>query len=228
MLSQTWALNSVRRPRYFPRTTRYATSLNARSANRTGSNSKPIRTQSMTFKTRSICPNSSRSLRCPQIRTMSASAMKGVITKPGTLGIAYTRVSEPENIIINTEMLLPPLRLEEARKVQIVKGPNIASLPDLTPPPDALELPILLKLGDNISTDTISPAGARALPFRSNIAQIAKFSYDIVDGTYHDRAMAVPAQGGHSIVGGRNYCQGSSRVHAALAPRSICLHLDIS
>jgi hypothetical protein len=118
------------------------------------------------------------------------------------LGIAYPRVSEPDNIIINTEMLLPPLRLEEAGKVKIVKGPNISSLPDLTPPPDALELPILLKLGDNISTDTISPAGARALPFRSNIAEIAKFSYDIVDGTYHDRAMAVRAPGGHAIVGG--------------------------
>src|SRR5260370_1510935 len=150
----------------------------------------------MTFKTRSICPNSSRSLRCPQIRTAAASALKGVITNPGTFGIAYPRVSEPENIIINTEMLLPPLRLEEARKVRIVKGPNIASLPDLTPPPDALELPILLKLGDNISTDTISPAGARALPFRTNIAQISQFSYDIVDGTYHDRAIAARAQAG--------------------------------
>jgi aconitate hydratase len=93
--------------------------------------------------------------------TAAASALKGVITDPGTLGIAYPRVSEPDNIIINTEMLLPPLRLEEARKVKIVKGPNITSLPDLTPPPDVLELPILLKLGDNISTDTISPAGAR-------------------------------------------------------------------
>jgi aconitate hydratase len=158
----------------------------------------------------------------------AASALKGVITDPGTLGIAYPRVSEPDNIIINTEMLLPPLRLEEARKVTIVKGPNIASLPDLTPPPDTLELPILLKLGDNISTDTISPAGARALPFRSNIAQIAKFSYDIVDGTYHDRAMAVRAQGGHAIVGGRNYGQGSSREHAALAPRFLGLHLIIA
>jgi aconitate hydratase len=96
--------------------------------------------------------------------TAAASALKGVITNPSTLGIAYPRVSEPDNIIINTEMLLPPLRLEDAHKVKIVKGPNIASLPDLTPPPDALELPILLKLGDNISTDTISPAGAR---FRS-------------------------------------------------------------
>ena len=115
-------------------------------------------------------------------------------------------------------MLLPPLRIEEARKVKIVKGPNIASLPDLTPPPDVLELPIMLKLGDNISTDTISPAGARALPFRSNIAQIAKFSYDIVDRTYYDRAMAVRAQGGHAIVGGRNYGQGSSREHAGAGP----------
>jgi len=160
--------------------------------------------------------------------TAAASALKGVITNPGTLGIAYSRVSEPDNIIINTEMLLPPLRLEEARKVKIVKGPNITSLPDLTPPPDVFELLILLKLGDNISTDTISPAGARALPFRSNIAQIAKFSYDLIDGTYHDRAMALRAQGGHAIVGGRNYGQGSSREHAVLAPRSLGLHLVIA
>ena len=83
-------------------------------------------------------------------------------------------------------------------------------------------------MGQAPATDTISPAGARALPFRSNIAQIAKFSYDIVDGTYHDRAMAVRAQGGHAIVGGRNYGQGSSREHAALAPRSLGLHLVIA
>ncbi len=161
--------------------------------------------------------------------TAAASALTGIITDPGTLEIAYPRVIEPDDIIINTEMLLPPLPLEESRKVKIVKGPNIASLPDLTPPPDTLELPILLKLGDNISTDTISPAGARALPFRSNIAQIAKFSYDIVDGTYHDRAMTVRALGGgHAIVGGRNYGQGSSREHAALAPRSLGLHMVIA
>jgi aconitate hydratase len=161
--------------------------------------------------------------------TAAASALTGIITDPGTLEIAYPRVIEPDDIIINTEMLLPPLPLEESRKVKIVKGPNIASLPDLTPPPDTLELPILLKLGDNISTDTISPAGARALPFRSNISQIAKFSYDIVDGTYHDRAMRVRALGGgHAIVGGRNYGQGSSREHAALAPRSLGLHMVIA
>jgi aconitate hydratase len=161
--------------------------------------------------------------------TAAASALTGIITDPGTLEIAYPRVIEPDDIIINTEMLLPPLPLEESRKVKIVKGPNIASLLDLTPPPDTLELPILLKLGDNISTDTISPAGARALPFRSNISQIAKFSYDIVDGTYHDRAMRVRALGGgHAIVGGRNYGQGSSREHAALAPRSLGLHMVIA
>jgi len=144
------------------------------------------------------------------------------------LGIDYPHVTEPDNAIINVEMLLPPLPLEEARKVKIVKGPNIASLPDLTPPPDVLELPILLKLGDNISTDTISPAGARALPFRSNIAQIAKFSYDLIDATYHDRAVAIHSQGGHVVVGGRNYGQGSSREHAVLAPRSLGLRLVIA
>jgi aconitate hydratase len=73
--------------------------------------------------------------------TAAASALNGVITDPGTLRIAYPRVSEPDNIIINTEMLLPPLRLEDARKVEIVKGPNIASLPDLTP----LQMPLIYR-----------------------------------------------------------------------------------
>jgi aconitase A len=160
--------------------------------------------------------------------TAAASALKGVITNPGTLGIAYPRVSEPDNIIINTEMLLPPLRLEEARKVKIVKGPNIASLPDLTPPPDALELPILLKLGDNISTDTISPAGARALPFRSNIAQIAKFSYDIVDGTYHDREPWRFALRAGMPSWGAQLRPGFESRARRTGPRSLGLHLVIA
>ena len=103
--------------------------------------------------------------------TAAASALTGVITDPRTLGIPYPRVSEPEMPILNTEMLLPPLSPEEARKVQLVKGPNIASLPEIEPLPEELDLPILLKTLDNISTDEILPAGARVLPYRSNIPE---------------------------------------------------------
>jgi aconitate hydratase len=106
--------------------------------------------------------------------TATASALTGVITDPRTLDMPYPRVKRPAKRIINREMLLPPLPLEEARKVELVKGPNIASLPELDALPDDLELPILLKVGDNMSTDEIMPAGARVLPYRSNIPKISE------------------------------------------------------
>jgi aconitate hydratase len=99
-----------------------------------------------------------------------------------------------------------------------VKGPNISSLPELSPLPDEVEAPVLLKVGDNISTDEISPAGARALPFRSNIPKLAMFSFAQIDDSYPDRAQQAEGTG-HIIVGGENYGQGSSREHAAIAPR---------
>lgn len=164
--------------------------------------------------------------------TAAASALRGVITDPRELGrangtppMAYPRIVEPDNPIINTQQLIAPIPAGEAREVELVKGPNIASLPELDRLPDRLSLPVLLKLGDKVSTDTISPAGARALPFRSNIAAIARFSFDLADPTYHDRAIATRDQGGHCIVGGETYGQGSSREHAALAPRSLGLRL---
>jgi aconitate hydratase len=160
--------------------------------------------------------------------TAAASALRGEITDPRTLGFSYPRIVEPDEIVINAEMLLTPLPVEEARQVKIIKGPNISALPVIDPSPDTLELPVLLKMGDNISTDTISPAGARALPFRSNIEKIAKFSFEIIDATYYDRALAVRASGGHALIGGRNYGQGSSREHAALAPRFLGLRLVIA
>ena len=139
-----------------------------------------------------------------------------MITDPRTLGIPYPKVSEPETPILNTEMLLPPLSPEEARKVQLVKGPNIASLPEIEPLPEEFDLPILLKTPDNISTDEILPAGARVLPYRSNIPRISEFAFQRVDPSYPRRAREA---GDHAIIGGRNYGQGSSREHAALAPR---------
>jgi aconitate hydratase len=116
-----------------------------------------------------------------------------------------------------------PLPPGESAKVELKKGPNIVSLPEFEPLPDTLELPVLLKVGDDISTDEIMPAGARVLPFRSNIPEISRFCFEIVDGTYHDRAKKTCDSGGHAIVGGDNYGQGSSREHAALAPRHLGL-----
>jgi aconitate hydratase len=160
--------------------------------------------------------------------TAAASALTGVITDPRTLDMAYPKVKLPAKRIINQEMLVAPLPASEAHKVKLVKGPNIASLPILDPLPDKLELPILLKVGDDISTDEIMPAGARVLPYRSNIPRISEFVYEIVDPTYTERALDSKAQGGHAILGGENYGQGSSREHAALAPRYLRLRLVIA
>jgi aconitate hydratase len=96
------------------------------------------------------------------------------------------------------------------------------------PIPDALELPVLLKVGDDISTDEISPAGGRALPFRSNIPRISEFAFEAVDGSYVERAGWVREQGGHALIGGENYGQGSSREHVALAPRYLGLRVVIA
>jgi aconitate hydratase len=160
--------------------------------------------------------------------TAAASALTGVITDPRTLDMPYPQVKRPAKRIINQEMLLPPLPLEEARKVELYKGPNIASLPELDPLPDELELPILLKAGDDMSTDEIMPAGSRVLPYRSNIPKISEFVFDIVDPDYAEKALELKPLGGHAIVGGDNYGQGSSREHAALAPRYLGLRLVIA
>ncbi len=157
--------------------------------------------------------------------TAAASALTGVVTDPRDLGMPYPSVSEPEQPILNQQMLIPPLPAEEARRVMLEKGPNIASIPRLEGLPDRLELPVLLKLGDDISTDEIMPAGARVLPFRSNIPKIAEFAFDMLDQTYFSRANAVRGGDGHAVVGGDNYGQGSSREHAALAPRYLGLRV---
>jgi aconitate hydratase len=160
--------------------------------------------------------------------TAAASALMGAITDPRKLGMSYPRIEEPTQPLLNTEMLVGPLPPEEASREGIVKGPNIASLPDLEPPPERLELTVLLKVGDNLSTDEILPAGAKVLPFRSNIPRIAEFAFDMVDQTYPERALAVREQGGHAVVAGANYGQGSSREHAALAPRFLGLRVVLA
>ena len=189
----------------------------------TGRNS--LRTTPRNFPGRSGTREDSVFLCSPE--TAAASALTGVITDPRTLGMKYPKVKEPRELTIDDKLLQAPLPPEEAKKVSLVKGPNIASIPDMDAMPNEVEIPILLKVGDNISTDEILAGGARVLPYRSNLPEISKFTYEIVDETYYSRAMAIREKGGHAIVGGYNYGQGSSREHAALAPRYLGLKVVI-
>jgi aconitate hydratase len=162
--------------------------------------------------------------------TAAASALTGAITDPRDMAdrMSYPKITEPAEPILNTQMLVPPLPIEEARQVELVKGPNVASIPGFDELPERLELPVLLKVGDDISTDEILPAGARVLPLRSNIPEISRFAFEMIDDSYPERARQVRDQGGHAVVGGRNYGQGSSREHAALAPRYLGLRVVLA
>lgn len=158
--------------------------------------------------------------------TAAASALMGVITDPRTLDMAYPKVNLPHKTVINRACIEGPLPLSEAQKIKLLKGPNIVSLPELAPLPKSLKIPVLLIVGDNISTDEISPAGAKVLPYRSNIPKISEFTYIHVDSGYVERTKK--HQQGHVIIGGENYGQGSSREHAALAPRYLGLRAVIA
>ncbi len=160
--------------------------------------------------------------------TATASAITGQITDPRTLDMPYPRFEKPGKTNTRENLFVAPLTIDERRKIAIVKGPNIKSLPPILPLADHMEVPILLKVGDNISTDHINPAGARVLPFRSNLPRISEFCFEILDDTYPERAMQTREISGHAIVGGWNYGQGSSREHATLAPRYLGLQLMLA
>lgn len=162
--------------------------------------------------------------------TAAAAALTGRITDPRTLesshDLVYPRPTLPQRYAQIQDMLIPPLPEAEAREVELVKGPNISSLPDFAPVADRLTLPVLLVMGDDVSTDEILPAGSQVLPFRSNIPRIADFAFTRIDKDYPDRARA--AEGGHVVVAGKNYGQGSSREHAVIAPRHLGLQAVIA
>ncbi|AXI78390.1 aconitate hydratase [Peterkaempfera bronchialis] len=164
--------------------------------------------------------------------TAAVSALTGRITDPrdwaAEHGVGYPELDLPERATVNTAMLEPPLPAEQAATVQLERGPNISALPDFPPPPDTVEGPVLLKAGDDVSTDEISPAGAKALPYRSNIPKLAAFTLTRIDPDYPERAAEVRAAGGHLIVAGENYGQGSSREHAAITPRHLGLNAVIA
>ncbi len=146
--------------------------------------------------------------------TAAISAITGVLTDPRSLG-EMPRFELPATFIINDNMIALPASRDEADKVEILKGPNIKSYPETSPLPESLHITCSLKVGDNITTDHIMPAGSKILPLRSNIPEISKYCFSVVDEKFPERALSL---GASAIIGGSNYGQGSSREHAALAP----------
>ncbi len=184
------------------------------------SNTISLRTMPRNFPDRSGTKDDQVYLCSPE--TAVASALTGEITDPRDLeelyGMTYPHYEAPEMHIINMDMLVAPV--EDTSSIELKKGPNIKSLPHIDVLQDSYEVPVLLKMGDNVSTDEILKAGAEVLPFRSNLPEISKYSYTVIDATFYDRALKVKKQyGGHIVVAGDNYAQGSSREHAALAPK---------
>ncbi|MCD6290803.1 MAG: aconitate hydratase [Anaerolineae bacterium] len=170
-----------------------------------------VRTFNRNFPGRSGTPGDLVYLCSPE--TAVATAIKGVITDPRELGEPI-QVSLPERFEPVDNMIIPPAN--DPSQVEIIRGPNIKPIPLPDPLPDTLAGEVLLKVGDNISTDHISPAGANVLPLRSNLPALSEHTFTRVDPTFPRRARE---KGGGFIIGGQNYGQGSAREHAALAPR---------
>jgi aconitate hydratase len=156
--------------------------------------------------------------------TGAAAALKGVITDPRELAkeMAYPRIQGPARYIIDESSVI--FSSDELRKTIVVRGPNIKPLPQLDPLPERLEAAVVLKVGDNISTDTIMPAGNKILPLRSNIEAISEFVFSPIDPNF---ARECREKGRGVVVGGENYGQGSSREHAALGPRYLGVRAKI-
>ncbi len=146
--------------------------------------------------------------------TAVAAALTGEITDPRLLG-DMPQIEMPDQFKINDTAVIPPASIDEAKNVEVLRGPNIKEFPKATPQTDTLSAELVLKVGDNITTDHIMPAGAKILPYRSNIPHLSQFCFAVCDETFPERAKTA---GQGIIVGGSNYGQGSSREHAALVP----------
>ena len=146
--------------------------------------------------------------------TAAASALTGFITDPTTLP-PIAQPQQPDRFRINDDGIIAPLPAAEAEAAEVLRGPNIKPFPETSPLDEHIEAAVILKVGDNITTDHIMPAGSKVLPYRSNVPKISEFCFSVVDETFPARAKAA---GKGFIVGGSNYGQGSSREHAALAP----------
>ena len=171
-----------------------------------------LRTFNRNFEGRSGTKDAQVYLVSPEVAV--ASALTGYITDPRTLG-EYTEIEMPDAFKIDDSAVIMPASEEEAKDLEIVRGPNIKPFPETKPLSDKIEAKLTLKVGDNITTDHIMPAGAKILPYRSNIPFLSKFCFAVCDETFAERAKS---NGATILVGGSNYGQGSSREHAALVP----------
>lgn len=185
-----------------------------------------LRTTPRNFPGRSGTEEDSVFLCSPE--TAAASALAGKIADPRRIEIPYPQLQEPANPTPPSSLIAPPPPIDEACGVVLIKGENIRSLPEFDPLPDSLALPIVLKMQDDVSTDEIMPAGARVLPYRSNLQKIADFSFERIDPAYVTLARALRSGAGHAVVAGANYGQGSSREHAAAAPRYLGLRMVVA
>ena len=171
-----------------------------------------LRTFNRNFEARSGTKDAEVYLVSPE--TAAASALFGVFTDPRVLGTA-PEITLPDCFKINDNMIDMPAPAQEAKGVEILRGPNIKPIPKGKAPDENLTAEVILKVGDNITTDHIMPAGAKIVPFRSNVPKLSEFCFTVCDKDFPERAKA---KGGGVIVGGHNYGQGSSREHAALVP----------
>ncbi len=157
--------------------------------------------------------------------TVAAAALRGVITDPRELSseMPYPRITDPPKYIIDENSIISPS--DELRHTEVVRGPNIKPLPAMDALPETLEIEVVIKVGDNISTDAIMPAGSKILPLRSNIEALSEFVYSQLDPGF---AQECKEKGMVAVIGGDNYGQGSSREHAALAPRYLGVRAKIA
>ena len=171
-----------------------------------------LRTFNRNFEGRSGTKDAQVYLVSPEVAV--ASALTGYITDPRTLG-AYEEVEMPEAFKIDDSAVVMPASPEEAKELEVLRGPNIKPFPEAHPLEDKITANLTLKVGDNITTDHIMPAGAKILPYRSNIPFLSKFCFAVCDENFATRALEFKS---NIVVGGSNYGQGSSREHAALVP----------